>query len=211
MLVADIAVQSSKLADTNHPIHHLLHQRWSPRAFAARPVEQAKLMSLIEAARWSPSGSNSQPWSFIVAAQEDAVTFGKLVDCLNPSNAEWAAQAPVLILSVAQTVNSAGKPMRYAFHDVGMAEMSLIVQAMALDLHVHPMAGFSAERACAAFAIPEDHEPVAMLAVGYLGAPEQLNERRRSQELEPRTRKALHEFVFAARWGEAAPLLGSSV
>jgi nitroreductase len=208
LIEVDIATKSLKLADNNHPIHPLLQLRWSPRAFAPRPVERAKLLSLLEAARWSPSGSNKQPWFFHVGVQGDEA-FGKLAGCLNPSNAEWAAVAPVLLMSVAQTVNSEGKPMRYAFHDVGMAEMSLIVQAMALDLYVHPMAGFSAERARVAFKIPEDHEPVVMLAIGYLGAPEQLSERRRSQELEPRTRKALREFVFAEQWGEAAAVLGS--
>ena len=116
--------------------------------------------------------------------------------------------APVLILSVAQTVNSAGKPMRHAFHDVGLAEMSLIVQAMALDLYVHPMAGFSVDRARELFEIPEGFEPVVMLAVGYLGDPDQLTERRRAQELETRTRKPLQDFVFAGRWGETASLIG---
>jgi nitroreductase len=114
---------------------------------------------------------------------------------------------PVLLMSVAQTVNSEGKPMRHALHDVGMAEMSLIIQATALDLYAHPMAGFSLERARAAFALPEGYEPVVMLAVGYLGAPSLLNERRRSQELEPRTRKPLREFVFGPAWGEVVALV----
>ncbi len=206
MFTAAIAAPSIKLADTDHPLHPLLQQRWSPRAFAPRAVERAKLLSLLEAARWAPSGSNRQPWAFVVGMHgDDAYT--RLAECLNPSNAEWALAAPVLILSVAQTVNSEGKPIRYALHDVGLAEMSLIVQAMALDLHVHPMAGFSQERARAAFEIPEGFEPVVMLAVGYLGDPAQLNERRRAQELESRNRKPLREFVFGETWGEVAALV----
>lgn len=206
MFTADIAAPSIKLADADHPIHPLVQHRWSPRAFASRAVERAKLLSLLEAARWSPSGGNKQPWFFHVGVQGDA-TFDKLVSCLNPSNAEWAAAAPVLLMSVAQTVNSEGKPMRHALHDVGMAEMSLIIQATALDLYAHPMAGFSVERARAAFVLPEGYEPVVMLAVGYLGEPGLLNERRRSQELEPRTRKPLREFVFGPAWGEVVALV----
>lgn len=206
MLAVELDTLPNKLADADHPLHPLLHQRWSPRAFAPQPVERAKLLSLLEAARWAPSGSNRQPWAFIVGIRGDD-TYARLADCLNPGNAEWALAAPVLILSVAQTVNSQGKPIRYALHDVGLAEMSLIVQAMALDLHVHPMAGFSAERARTAFAIPEGHEPAVMLAIGYRGDPGQLNERRRSQELEPRTRKPLREFVFGETWGEVAALV----
>jgi len=206
MFTADVVAPPIKLADTDHPLHPLLQHRWSPRAFALRPVERAKLLSLLEAARWAPSGSNRQPWAFIVGIQGDD-TYARLADCLNPSNAEWALAAPVLMLSVAQTVNSEGKPIRYALHDVGLAEMSLIVQAMALDLHVHPMAGFSPERARAAFAIPEGHEPAVMMAVGYLGDPAQLNARRRAQEEEPRSRKPLREFVFGPAWGEIAALV----
>jgi nitroreductase len=207
MLVVEIGTPPNKLADADHPLHPLLHQRWSPRAFAPRPVEQGKLLSLLEAARWSPSGGNKQPWSFIVGAQGDGATYQRLVSCLNRGNAEWATAAPVLILSVAQTVTDDGNPMRYAFHDLGMAEMSLLVQAVAVGLHAHPMAGFSAERARAEFAIPEGFEPVLMLAIGYLGDPGQLNEQRRSQELAPRTRKPLSAFIFAERWGEVAPMV----
>jgi nitroreductase len=207
MIALELPSKTVKLADTDHPVHPLLQQRWSPRAFAPRVVERAKLLSLLEAARWSPSGGNQQPWFFFVGVQGDA-TFDQLASCLNSGNAEWAAAAPVLLMSVAQTVSSEGKPMRYALHDVGMAEMSLIIQSTALDLYAHPMAGFSVERARVAFALPDGYEPVVMLALGYLGEPGLLNERRRRQELEPRTRKPLHEFVFAEAWSAPAALLG---
>ena len=54
-----------KPAETAYPIEELLRRRWSPRAFAERPVEPEKLASMFEAARWSPSCFNEQPWSFI--------------------------------------------------------------------------------------------------------------------------------------------------
>ena len=40
------ALTMEKLADTTYPIEPLLKQRWSPRAFADRPVEIEKLLSL---------------------------------------------------------------------------------------------------------------------------------------------------------------------
>jgi len=68
-----------KLADTTYPIESLLKQRWSPRAFAERPVEIEKLLSLWEAARWSASCANQQPWYFIVATSEEKAEYGRLL------------------------------------------------------------------------------------------------------------------------------------
>ena len=90
-----------KLAETRYPIHELLRERWSPRAFADRMVEPEKLRSLLEAARWAPSSFNEQPWSFIVATKEHPGEYERLLSCLVEGNVRWAQHAPVLMLSVA--------------------------------------------------------------------------------------------------------------
>ena len=59
-----------RTAETSVPIHPLISERWSPRAFANRPVEPEKLRALFEAARWAASSYNGQPWYFIVATKE---------------------------------------------------------------------------------------------------------------------------------------------
>src|SRR3954469_24396276 len=107
-----------KQATVDYPIHPLLQARWSPRAFDARPVEPAKLRSILEAARWAPSGGNVQPWYFIVATKENKEEYTKLASCLSPGNAEWAMQAPILLMTVAQMVTSSGRNNGHAFHDV---------------------------------------------------------------------------------------------
>jgi nitroreductase len=196
-----------KQAAVDYPIHPLLQERWSPRAFADRMVEPAKLRSILEAARWAPSGGNAQPWYFIVASKENEEEYAKLASCLNPGNGEWATQAPVLILSVAQMVTGSGRRNGHAFHDVGLATQNLTIQATALDLYVHPMAGFSADIARMLYGIPENYEPVTMLAIGYLGDPETLPEQRRQQELAPRVRRPLNEFVFGGSWGRPSPVV----
>ena len=71
-----------KLATPDHPIHELLPQRWSPYGFADRPVSEADLRSLFEAARWSASSYNAQPWSYIVATKSDRAAFDLLLSCL---------------------------------------------------------------------------------------------------------------------------------
>ena len=206
MPIAEHRANTIKLAAADHAIHPAIQQRWSPRAFAPHPVEPEKLLSLLEAARWAPSSGNGQPWHFIVGAQGTA-THARLVETLREGNLPWAAQAPVLMLSVAQTITASGRIATHALYDVGLAVANLTVQATAFDLFVHQMGGFYPEKARALFAIPEGFEPVTMLAIGYLGAPETLDERLRERELAPRTRRPLSEFVFEETWGNVAGLV----
>lgn len=195
-------------AEIRYPIHDLLRRRWSPRAFADRMVEREKLLSLLEAARWAPSSYNEQPWSFIVATRDDPAEYERLLGCLVEGNIAWARRAPVLMLSVAKLqFDRGGKPNRHAFHDVGLATENLAVQATAMGLCVHPMAGFHVDKAREVFAIPADHEPVAAIAVGYPGDPASLPDPLRERELAPRTRRALQQFVFSGRWGQPSPLV----
>ena len=200
-----------KKAITDTQIHELLAQRWSPRAFLSRPVEPEKLRSLFEAARWAPSSYNEQPWAFILATQQEPEAFAKMLDVLVEGNRVWAKTAPVLLLSVAelQFARNAQRN-RHAFHDVGLATANLMTQATALGLAVHAMAGFDVEKARQAFGIPPGWEPVAAIALGYLGEPELLPEKLRERERAPRTRKPLDEMVFARRWGQAAPYVTSA-
>lgn len=197
--------------DTQYTVHDLLRGRWSPRAFSDRTVELEKLLVLFEAARWAPSSYNEQPWSFIVATQENQAEYERLRSCLVEANL-WAQQAPVLMLSVAKLhLDRNGKANRHALHDVGLATENLVIQAMALDLFVHQMAGFHVDKARELFNIPEGYEPITMIALGYLGEPQTLPEKLRERELAPRTRKPFEAFVFTDRWGQPSPLFTSQV
>lgn len=197
-----------KQAQTDYPIHEVLRARWSPRAFAAKPVEAEKLQSVLEAARWSASGGNMQPWAFLIARKDQEPTsFSQMVSCLSEGNVPWASQAPVLGIAVASLFRRPDVRNRHAFHDVGMALQSLAIQATALNLYAHFMGGFSPDKARELFAIPEDHEAATMFALGYLGDPETLAERQRDSEVAARTRRPLTEFVFGERWGVTSLLL----
>ena len=197
-----------KLTETQYTVHDLIRGRWSPRAFSNRTVERDKLLSLLEAARWAASSYNEQPWSLIVATKDQPSEYARLLSCLVEFNQSWAQSAPVLMLSVAKLhFDRNGKENRHAFHDVGAAASNLTTQAIALDLFVHQMAGFDAEKARSQFNIPNDHEPVAMIAIGYLGDPQTLPEALQAQELAPRTRKLLTEFVFTGAWDQASDLV----
>ena len=106
------------------------------------------------------------------------------------------------MLSVAsKTFATGGKPNRHALHDVGLAAAQLTLQATALGLGVHHMAGFSSERARELYLIPKDFEPVAAAAIGYPGDPNWLPEDLRERELAQRSRHPQTDFVFVGTWG----------
>ena len=193
-----------KPAPADHPILDLLARRWSTRAFADRSVANEVLTSLFEAARWAPSSGNLQPWSYLVAPKDNTAEHERLAGVLVPGNA-WARQAPVLALSIA-TVHREDKPNRHAYHDLGLANENLVIQAVSMGLAVHMMAGFQADMAREVFEIPSSHDPVAMIAIGYPGDPASLPEDLRKKDLSPRQRKPIREFVFSGKFGQPAGL-----
>ncbi len=195
-----------KSADTQYPIHDLLRQRWSPRAFDDRPIEPEKLRSLFEAARWAPSLDNGQPWRFLVATKENTTEYERLFNCLVEGNQKSSFRAPALMLSVAQLQFEDGSPNRHALHGTGMATENLVVQATALGLVAHQMAGFRIDQAREDCQIPEGYEPVAMIAVGYPGDPALQSDRLRAREVQPTIRKPLTELVYSATWEQPSPL-----
>ncbi len=190
-----------KPADAAWPIEELIRRRWSPRAFAERAIEPEKLARLFEAVRWSASCYNDQPWSFIVATRDETVEFARLLSCLIEGNQAWATRAGVLMVSVARlNFAHSGQPNRHAIHDVGLATAQLMLQATAMGLFAHAMAGFHPDKVRELYGVPEGYEPVAAIAAGYPGDPAVLSESQRQREVAPRTRKTQQEFVFRGRF-----------
>jgi nitroreductase len=194
-----------KPAETQYPIEEILRRRWSPRAFSDRLVEPEKLQSLFEAARWAASSFNEQPWNFIVATKRNPEDHARLLGCLVEGNQRWAHAAPVLMVSVAKlNFDKTGKPNRHAFHDVGLAVQNMIIEATALGLCVHQMAGFSSQKVREIYGVPDGFEPVAAIAIGYGLAADELPEAFREFELGARRRKPVSSFVFEAHWGNTS-------
>jgi nitroreductase len=189
-----------KQAETRYPINQLLQKRWSPRAFLNYPISRTDLGSLFEAARWSASSGNQQPWSFIVTTSQDPQAHQKAVDTLTGRNPLWASSAPVLVLGVIQRESASGRPNRYAMYDLGQAVANLTVQASQLGLSVRQMGGFDADKARSLFNIPETHDPIVAIAIGYAGSADDLPAELAEQERAPRYRKPIEEFVFEGTW-----------
>lgn len=181
-------------------------ERWSPRSFESREVDPADLKRVFEAARWAPSCFNEQPWRFIVAKRESNV-FNNLVAAMSTGNQAWAPKAPVLILGTAKKhFTQSDNPNRFALFDLGAASVSITLEATALGLATHQMAGFDEEAVRKALSVPEEFAIGSIMALGYQGQPSALpNEKMIASEIAPRTRKPLSEIVFSA-WGEPARL-----
>ena len=198
----------SRGATPDHPIHELLSRRWSPYALSDRPVPAEDVLSLFEAARWSASSYNEQPWRYIVAARTDVDEFERLLSCLVEPNQVWAKSAPLLALGCT-SLNFAlnGQPNVAAEHDLGLASTSLTLEATARGLFVHQMSGILPDRARELYEIPPGVRPLTALAIGYLGDLNSLPEGYRARDEAPRSRRPQADFVFGGRWGSPSAIL----
>lgn len=192
----------SKSASPDHPIHELISERWSPYSYSNRPVPQADLRSIFEAARWAASSFNEQPWRYIVATRDRTDDFERILSCLLDGNRIWAKEVPALALGcIRQTFSRNNKPNRVAQHDLGLASASLSLEATSRGVYVHQMAGLMPDKAREVFGIPEGFEAVTALALGYRSEPGTGDSSLLARDERPRTRRPLDEFVFGGHWG----------
>ena len=195
-------------AKTEHPVHTLVQNRWSPRAFSEKPIPNETLRSLFEAARWAPSSNNEQPWAFIVAAKDQTEDFARILSTLVEFNQSWARHAALIGIAVSKMEFARNQhPNRNAFYDTGAAMAYLTMEATARELFVHQMAGFDPHRATEVLNIPKGWEPIAAFVIGHAGDSNSLPEPLRERELAPRSRKPLSEIVMSGQWRQSAHFL----
>ena len=107
-------------------------------------------------------------------------------------NQKWAANAPILLVAVADSMfTKNGTSNRWCTYDTGAASENLCLQAAAMGLAAHQMGGFDAAAVSAQFGVPERYRPIAMIAVGHPLSPEPPAER---------SRRPLNDFVFFNDW-----------
>jgi len=199
-------ISSVKTAPPSTGVLPIILERWSPHSFADRAVANEDLISIFEAVRWTASSYNEQPWRFVVGIKGTKI-YEQLFASLIPFNQSWAGRAPVLIVGAADTKFSHnGTVNTYAIYDLGAATTTLKIEATFLGLSAHSMGGFDHTAVRASLNIPEQYALGAVIALGYQGEVDQLgDERLISQEVAPRQRKNVGEFVFSA-WEQPAEL-----
>ncbi len=191
-----VQTETIKSTEVEYPLLSELVERRSKRAFSEKPVTEATMRSLFEAARWAPSSMNAQPWVYVYATQQQSELYQRILNALNDGNKIWAQHAPVLVVSLARKNHlSNGAANGAARYDVGAANALLSVQATHAGLTVHQMGGYNKQVLAENLNIPESLEPIVILAIGYAGNPDNLNDNLKARELAPRERYTQEFFV----------------
>ena len=195
---------ADRLAQTSVAVHPPIAQRWSPRAFDPdHEVATEQVTALLEAARWAATWGGRQPVRFVVGIRRAAGgdgTFHTLAGLLSRGNA-YAKSAGALILLCADTGEDANTAL-YSAVDAGAAEAQLIIEAVSRGLVAHPMAGFDADGARAAFSIPDQVLPLMVIAVGSLADYATVDPEIAERDHKPRSRRPLSEVAFRGHWDQ---------
>lgn len=177
---------------TATPIVDVLANRWSPRGFdTEHEVSEAEVATLLEAARWSPSAMNLQPWRFAVA-HRGTERFATIAGALAGFNQAWAPAAPVLLVAFAVTEQD-GRPLRWAEYDLGQAVAHLTLQAESMGLSVHQMGGFDRAAITTGLGVDPTLVPLTVTAIGRHG--DAVDEEVRVRDAAPRIRKPVAELL----------------
>ncbi|HUI72041.1 MAG TPA: nitroreductase family protein [Spirochaetia bacterium] len=185
---------------TSSPLQKLILERSSIRRYAERPVPDADILSIVEAARLAPSASNGQPWRFVVVKDQQAKK--RLSDaCFSGIfvRTRFAARAPVIIALCAERAGAveAAKSLKdramYQL-DCGIAGEHLVLRASELGLGTCWIGWFSRRGARRAIGAPFHVRVVSLIALGY-PAP----------DIAPRRkiRKPLDSILSLDSWGVA--------
>jgi nitroreductase len=184
---------------TDHPVHDVFRMRHSPYEIDPhKPVSTEDLQCLFEAARWSMSAFNAQPWRYIVANRaNDKPLWESVLATLVDGNQPWAQYAPVLALGFTVTHYAHnGKENSTAQHDLGAASAFLTMEATTRGLVVHQMAGIVPDKIKQTFDLPEHVEPFTALAIGYAGENPDLPNDYKQRDQKERQRLALSEILL---------------
>jgi nitroreductase len=158
------------------------------------PLDQAELLTLFEAARWAPSTRNEQEWRFFYA-RRGTPHWDAFHGLLAEGNKTWCAKAAVLVIVVSRTrfSNSGGANPVHSY-DCGAAWQNLALQAAAMGLVAHGMAGFDYAKAREVLRLPDDQAVEAMIALGRAGDPADLPDDLQARE-KPSGRKPVAEII----------------
>ncbi len=145
-----------------------LRHRWSPTTWDATHVlSSTDVERLIEAARWSPSAGNSQPWSFVTALRGDEL-HGRLVPLLAASSRRWAPDAALLVVNVCHRYveDTDWDTSEFAEYDLGQSVAHMTLQALSMGLSSRQFRAFDREALQRELGLPTHWVAMTMTAIG---------------------------------------------
>ncbi len=174
-------------------VDELFYKRWSPRSLKKTIIPGEVMTTLIDAARWSPSAHNEQPWLFVTSASEKE--FQTCLDLLVDTNRLWAKNAGVLgFIFSKRHFETNNSPNRLASFDCGTAWMAMTLQARMMGLYTHALGGIHREKVYETLNVSkESYEVICGFVIGIIDQPELLEKEYRDREF-PSPRKPLQEI-----------------
>lgn len=163
-----------------------IQARRSIRAYKDQPVEEAKLLAVLEAGRLAPSASNRQEWRYVVV--RDVKTRAKLAEAANGQ--KFIAEAPVVLAACARTDGhkmTCGEPC-YPI-DVAISLDHITLKAVDEGLGTCWIGAFSQPAVKKLLGVPDDIRVVALMPLGYPAG-----------EPAGRSRLDLNEVVMQEKW-----------
>lgn len=159
-----------------------IEERRSIRKYLNKPVEDEKIIQLVESARLAPSGSNTQPWHFIIVKSE--LIKQKLAKVSH--NQQWMISAPVFIVCVADIrcriaenvdilikEDSPQEELKQIIRDTSISISYMLLEANSLGLGTCWVGWFIQEEIRPILNIPSDKYVVGIITLGYANeAPE---------------------------------------
>lgn len=158
------------------------------------PLNKDQIQALIQAARWSPSSYNDQPWNFIFCDRfKTPEAYLKVIDSIYGQ--EWVENATLLVIVIVRPNFLYNNQYNdWAEYDAGAAAICMSLQATDLGLMSHQIGGFDQEQIKQDFHLPEGYYPLTIISIGY--------EKDIETETD-RSRRPKDENFFLGEWGQS--------
>lgn len=167
-------------------VFEAIKQRRSIRSYQDKPIEEDKLLRVLEAGRAAPSAKNLQEWRYVIVKDKD---LRKKV-AVAANNQYFIAEAPVIIVgcaTMADYVLTCGQPAHSIDLAISMDHMTL--QAVEEGLGTCWIGAFKEDEMKKLLNIPLEMRVVEIMPLGY---PKFIPD--------PKPRKKLEEIIFHDRY-----------
>lgn len=175
-----------------------IEERRSIRKYTERPVEEEKLMRILNSGRLAPSDTNTQPWNFIVVRSEDMRR--KLAEVSHKQ--KWMLSAPVFIVCVADIraavqneaeieidEDTSGYAVKQIILDTAIAAENMVLAAQSLGLGTCWVTWFTQNEIRPLLDVPKDKYVVCIITLGYA-----------NEAPNARPRRPLEEIIRYEKW-----------
>lgn len=145
-------------------LENIIKGRRSIRSFQNKEIPEEHLLAVLEAGIWAPSGSNIQPWEFILINDPTLI---KKIKLLSPGLYGMPKILIVLCINKKRSERAGRQGQSLAIMDISMAAQNMMLMSYSLGIGSCPIASFSKSGLKELLDIPEEVDPVLMISLGY--------------------------------------------